>query len=62
MYEWTFKALKFTTLYDFQNLWLTFAGGVDEDDLFASDVDERLSRKEFSIQKKRGEKENERDE
>lgn len=43
-------ALKFTSLYDFQN-WLTFAGGVVEDDLFASDVDERLSRSEFSVTK-----------
>lgn len=29
--------------------WLTFAGGVVEDDLFASDVDARLSLIEFSI-------------
>lgn len=49
--EWTFKALKFTSLYDFHK-WLTFAGGADEDDLFASDVDERLlSLKEFSVKR-----------
>lgn len=53
MNEWTFKALKFTSLYGFQ-IWLTFAGGVDEDDLFASDVDERLlSLKEFSVKRRR---------
>ena len=46
------QALKFTSLYDFQKkkTRLTFAGGVVEDDLFASD-DERLSLREFSIKK-----------
>lgn len=36
---------------------LTFAGGwVVGDDLFASDVDERLSRREFSTKKKQAKK------
>lgn len=76
--EWTWKALKFTSLYDFFSFqqsidgrsgwfvwhieWLTFAGGVDEDDLFASAVDDRLlSLKEFSRNKKKKEEENMRD-
>lgn len=42
---------KHLNLLKFQKTRLTFAGGVVEDDLFASD-DERLSLKEFSTKKR----------
>lgn len=48
------KHLKiYPAFYSFVKILLTFAGGVVEDDLFASDVDDRLSRREFSRKEKK---------